>query len=254
MLPSHPDKSPVPSFEAQRRYWDERWRKHPAPNFFQSCRGAKLLELIGRLPLESPTILDYGCGTGWFAAELARIGHVVAVDLSEAAIEEAKRRYPGPLYLAANVFELTLPEEHFDLVVSQEVIAHVVDPSDYLNRITRMLKPRGYLALTTANKIVMNRLNDVRTPDAHIKRWMGWRDLRRLLVRDYEILEHTTIIPRGDRGFLRLVNSWKLHVLLKQFVDEDLIRRAKERLGWGYTIVVLARKREYRRAAEHESA
>jgi 2-polyprenyl-3-methyl-5-hydroxy-6-metoxy-1,4-benzoquinol methylase len=147
-----------PSFADQRDYWDDRWARTPRPNGYQLRRGAVILSLLRELRLTAPKILDYGCGTGWFTAELATIGSAVGVDLSEQAIAEARRRHPQTAFLAANLFELDLPERDFDVVVSQEVIAHVVDPRAYLGRISRMLKPGGYLVLTTANKIVMNRL------------------------------------------------------------------------------------------------
>lgn len=194
--------------------------------------------------MKEPRILDYGCGTGWFTAELARIGNAVGVDLSETAIGEARRRYPGPTFIANNVFELDLPENHFDVIVSQEVIAHVVDPPGYLARMTKMLKPSGYLLLTTANKIVMERLSEPRDSDAHIEKWLSPRDVRVLLRPSYEVLRQTTIIPRGDRGFLCLVNSPTLHAVLWRLFTDARVQRFKEWAGWGYTIVALARRRQ----------
>lgn len=238
--------APLPSFETQRQYWNERWTKHPAPNWFQTRRGEAVLRLIEGLTLENPKILDYGCGTGWFTAELARFGDAIGVDLSEVAIEEARRRYSGPTFLAANLFELSLPESAFDVVVSQEVIAHVADPHEYLGRITKMLKPGGYLVLTTANKIVMDRLSEPKGPEGHIELWLSPRGVRRMLAPSYELLSLTTIIPRGDRGFLRIVNSQLLHAVLWRLFTEARVQRFKEWAGWGYTIIALARKRATR--------
>jgi 2-polyprenyl-3-methyl-5-hydroxy-6-metoxy-1,4-benzoquinol methylase len=234
----------APTFPAQREYWDARWGRTPTPGPWSVRRGQVILSWLRALDLKEPRILDYGCGTGWFTAELARLGAAVGVDLSARAIEEARRRYPGPTFTAANLFDLDLAERHFDVIVSQEVIAHVVDPEEYVHRITRMLKPRGVLVLTTANKIVMDRLTHPPDSPAHIKRWLSWRQIRRLLSSRYRILQRTTIIPRGDRGFLRIANSAKLNRGLDRLLGHERVERLKERAGWGYTLLVLARLQE----------
>jgi 2-polyprenyl-3-methyl-5-hydroxy-6-metoxy-1,4-benzoquinol methylase len=230
----------LPSFKDQRGYWDERWSRTPSPNSWQIRRGETIVEWIRELGLENPTILDYGCGTGWFTAELAKIGAAVGIDLSEAAIAAARRRYPGPKFVAANLFELDAPRNTFDIAVSQEVIAHVTDQREYIERITRMLKPNGFLVLTTANKVVMDRLVHPPDPPTHIKRWTGWRQIQGLLEHRYRVLKRTTVIPRGDRGFLRIVNSAKLNAALELVFSPRQIERFKERAGWGYTLLVLA--------------
>jgi 2-polyprenyl-3-methyl-5-hydroxy-6-metoxy-1,4-benzoquinol methylase len=234
----------LPSLDAQREYWNDRWQKHPRPNYFQSRRAAAVLGLIDELGLKDPQILDYGCGIGFFTAELSKIAEAIGVDLSEGAIEEARRRYPETTFIAANLFELSMPERQFDLIVSQEVIAHVMDQADYVARIAKMLKPGGYLVLTTANPIVMNRLSEPPQPHGHIHQWLSLRDLRRLLVPSFEMLKHTTIMPRGDRGFLRIVNSSVLHAVLWRLFTGERVQRFKEWAGWGYTIIVVARLRQ----------
>jgi 2-polyprenyl-3-methyl-5-hydroxy-6-metoxy-1,4-benzoquinol methylase len=230
----------LPSFDDQREYWDERWSRTPTPNGWSIRRGETIIAWLRALELENPRILDYGCGTGWFTAELAKVGTAVGIDLSEAAIAAARRRYPGATFVAANLFELDAPQNTFDIVVSQEVIAHVTDQRDYIERITRMLKPNGFLVLTTANKVVMDRLVHPPDPPAHIKRWTGWREIQHLLQHRYRVLKRTTVVPRGNRGFLRIVNSAKLNVALELIFSPPQIERFKERAGWGYTLLVLA--------------
>src|SRR5262245_37827667 len=204
----------LPTFDAQRQYWDDRWGNTPVPGPWSVRRGETIIRWLDGLRLPNPSMLDYGCGTGWFTDELSKLGPAMGVDLSPAAIEMAQKRYPRPTFVAANLFELSLRYHQFDVIVSQEVIAHVVDPVEYIGRITSMLKPGGYLVLTTANKTVMDRLAHPPDSDAHIKRWLGLRDLRQLLHPDCQLLKHTTIIPRGDRGFLRVANSAKLNAAL----------------------------------------
>ena len=79
--------------------------------------------------------LDFGCGTGYGAALLARAGAIVdGVDNSPAAIEYATRNFgaPGVRFFVADLMK-PLPDvcapRSYDLVASSEVLEHVVDPS-----------------------------------------------------------------------------------------------------------------------------
>ena len=140
-----------PPLNVQKSYWNDRWdwsRTH-YPHDWAWRRGEKMLAYLRSLRLERPTILDLGCGTGWFANMLAELGPTTGIDLSREAIDQAVAQFPSVTFKAGNLFEMALPERHFDVVVSQEVIAHVADQSGYLERAARALKPGGYLIVTT---------------------------------------------------------------------------------------------------------
>jgi 2-polyprenyl-3-methyl-5-hydroxy-6-metoxy-1,4-benzoquinol methylase len=232
-----------PSLADQHRYWDARWDRTRSPNDWSLRRGEAILELIRPLPLERPTILDVGCGTGWFTGRLSRLGPTVGMDLSHTAIVLAKSQFPDVTFIAGNVFETQLPTAHFDLVVSQEVIAHVKDQSALLDCIAEAMKPGGYLVITTANKLVMNRVDFGPDPDAHIKQWLDIRTLKRLLRRRFDVLRTTSVLPMGDRGFLRIVNSAKINDIVSWVIPRRYLEAFKERAGLGYTLVALAQKK-----------
>ena len=232
-----------PSLADQHRYWDARWDRTRSPNDWSLRRGESILEIIRSLGLERPEILDVGCGTGWFTGRLSRLGPTVGMDLSQTAIVLAKSQFPDVMFIAGNVFETQLPPAHFDLVVSQEVIAHVKDQSALLDRIAEALKPGGYLVITTANKLVMNRVDFGPDPDAHIKQWLDIKTLKSLLRRRFDVLRTTSLLPIGDRGFLRIVNSAKINGVVSWVVPRRYLEAFKERAGLGYTLVVLAQKK-----------
>ncbi len=231
----------TPSVSEQREYWDERWNKNALPNGYQIGRGNEILSLIRSLNLTRPQILDYGCGTGWFTEQLSHLGIATGIDLSDAAIGWARRQYPHVNFMAGNLYETSLDRQRFDIVVSQEVVAHVEDQHDYLNHIVDALKPGGYLVITTANKFVIDRWEQERDPDAHIKKWLTMGGLKQLLRSRFEILRTGSKIVLGDKGILRIINSYKLNELLAGTIGRDHVERLKERLGLGYCLIVLAR-------------
>lgn len=234
----------VPTIEEQKEYWDTRWGKNANPNDWQLRRGETIIELIRSLPLNRPKILDFGCATGWFTEKLSQFGDVTGIDLSEHAISIAKTRYPHLNFIAGNVFEMSMEKESFDVVIAQEVVAHVEDQVRFIDILSGITKSKGYLVITSANKIVMDRVDSGPDPNKHIKKWLGMKDLKRIIRSHYRVLRATTIIPMGDRGFLRLVNSHKINTAIGWFISRKHIEALKERLGLGYSLVILSKKKD----------
>jgi 2-polyprenyl-3-methyl-5-hydroxy-6-metoxy-1,4-benzoquinol methylase len=195
------------------------------------------------LPLDHPNILDLGCGTGWFAEQLSHVGTVTGIDLSETAISLASAQFPQITFIAGNLFELPLSAETFDVVVSQEVIAHVPDQVALLDRISHVLKPGGYFVVTTVNKFVIERMYHPPDPPQHIKQWLDIRALKHLLRPRFRVLRTTTVLPMGHWGLLRLINSVKVNAALEWLIPEPYLETLKEWAGFGYTLIVLAQKR-----------
>jgi ubiquinone/menaquinone biosynthesis C-methylase UbiE len=95
-------------------------------------------------------ILDYGCGRGGQALDLAARGarHVTGFDISEAEVAEARE---GALsagvagqttFLVADAHATALPDAAFDLVVGSSILHHLeLEPA--LWEIRRILRPGG---------------------------------------------------------------------------------------------------------------
>jgi 2-polyprenyl-3-methyl-5-hydroxy-6-metoxy-1,4-benzoquinol methylase/uncharacterized protein YbaR (Trm112 family) len=103
---------------------------------------------------EKSRILDIGCGLGF---DLKRIGErlkgcaLFGIDVSEIAVKQAMRN-GTPAFLSVAFSEnLPYPENFFDLILSHEVLEHVVDPSSCLAEMERVLKENGRIAISTPN-------------------------------------------------------------------------------------------------------
>lgn len=73
--------------------------------------------------------------------------------------------------------------------------------------------------------------------------WLNTGELERLLRDRFSVLHSETIIPAGNRGILRLINSWRLNALIQKVVPEPYIVTLKEKVGLDKTLVVVAQKR-----------
>src|SRR2546427_12749055 len=86
-----------------------------------------IVRRVGALDVKS--VLDVGCGSGENLAALATLGRydLSGVDISPEGIELARERVPSARMLSVlNVQEQALPER-FDLVMSIQVVEHIVD-------------------------------------------------------------------------------------------------------------------------------
>ncbi len=111
----------------------------------------KLLDLLE--PNPKARLLDLGCNDGTLTKQYAkRVGTdaVYGIDLDPVALKAAKRR--GVRTRRADVGRrLPYPANHFDVVVTNQVIEHLFEPDRFVMEIFRILKPGGYAAVSTDN-------------------------------------------------------------------------------------------------------
>ncbi|MGQ9621266.1 MAG: class I SAM-dependent methyltransferase, partial [Bacteroidales bacterium] len=95
-------------------------------------------------------IADVGCGSAAILHYLKeKFGYcdVTGFDLNASNIEFA-RNFRGVKIENKDIYDL-VGNEKFDLIITTENIEHVSKPVDYIDQIKTLLKPGGYLLLTT---------------------------------------------------------------------------------------------------------
>lgn len=99
------------------------------------------------------TILDLGCGAGSNTLALFGDGpavQVVGLDIAHPSAVTFRRRAARPV-VVASAEHLPFPDGHFDLVVCNDVLEHMVDPDRMVEEVRRVLAPHGHLILSTPN-------------------------------------------------------------------------------------------------------
>src|SRR5207249_8676091 len=101
------------------------------------------------------TVLELGCGTGYFTRELARSGaDIVALDVSPELLEVARAicSARNVHYEIQNAYEMSYPDAVFDSVVGSSVLHHL-EIEAALREIYRVLKPGGTIHFTEPNML-----------------------------------------------------------------------------------------------------
>ncbi len=99
------------------------------------------------------TLLDMGCGVGFFsipAAKLLSRGKVYAVDLQEGMVDATMRRaresgISNIEGIAAPAADVPLPAASADVVLMSMVLHDIDEKAETLREIDRLLKPQGTL-------------------------------------------------------------------------------------------------------------
>ena len=100
------------------------------------------------------TSIELGCGTAYVSAWLARLGaRPVGVDLTPAQLDTARRCQERfglsfPL-IEANAEDVPLPDDSFDLAVSEYGACVWCDPERWIPEAARLLRPGGRLVFLT---------------------------------------------------------------------------------------------------------
>lgn len=95
-------------------------------------------------------ILDIGCGTGEFLNGMHKAGwSVFGLEPDEGARQLAHSNYQLQIDSPAKLFELS--ENSLDVITMWHVLEHVHRLDDYLNQISKILKPDGALFIAIPN-------------------------------------------------------------------------------------------------------
>jgi len=118
-------------------------------------RWARRVKMLSNHIRSGLTVLELGCGTGYFTRELARCGaDIVAVDVSPELLEIARAGCPAEnvRYEIQNACALSYRGAIFDSVVGSSVLHHL-EINEALREIYRVLKSGGTISFTEPNML-----------------------------------------------------------------------------------------------------
>lgn len=184
------DHAEVSKFEAlAARWWDPESEFKP----LHEINPLRLGYIQQRVALRGRDVLDVGCGGGILSESMALAGaRVTGIDMGEEPLRVAELH---TLETGVEVDYRQMPveqlaaeqAERFDVVTCMEMLEHVPDPSSIIRACATLVRPGGYLFLSTLN----------RNPKSYLFAIIGAEYVLNLL-------------PRGTHDFARFIRPSEL--------------------------------------------
>lgn len=111
-------------------------------------------EMLKFIPDSIHTMLDVGCGEGFFGQSCKntfKSVEVWGVELNRRVGEKADGKIDRVLIGNIEFDELDLPENYFDIIVFNDVLEHLQSPWNVLVKIKKYMKLNGYVAASIPN-------------------------------------------------------------------------------------------------------
>ena len=192
--------------------------------------------------LPSPSkVLDMGCGAGFLAHDLAKLGHeVVGIDLSEQSLAIAKKidTTKKIQYLQADVTKTPFETASFDAIFAMDLLEHLEDPAALIREASRLLKPGGFFFFHTFNRTFLSWLIVVKGVEWCIKNTPPQLHVHRLFIKPFDLRRIC-----DDQGLKVQVMKWMnikaksrpfFKMLITREVPEDLEFVFSNSLAVGY--------------------
>lgn len=257
-LPSTPDAELARRLDAEREFHNRKFgtaNEHGASQaIYELPRVAyRFFESAVRPRAAGARILEFGCGDSSYAVKLSQWGgQVTAIDISDEAIEQTRRRVVEAGYLdqtslrRMNAEALDFPDASFDLVVGRAILHHLDLEKSYA-AIARVLRPGGaaiFLEPLAHNPLInlYRRMTPhLRTEDEHP---LTMRDLRAARRHFDDVrLRYFTLLSMGALAAARAPRFFQPMLNGLDKADRALFRAIPAAGRWAWTAAMVMEKK-----------
>jgi len=210
----------------KRRFADTHRADYPAEVWFSLDRNVNALEMLADMPRGD--LLAIGAAF-WVDAELLTA-------LAPQSLVRADLVASEGIDVLLDGCALPFKDEAFDAVVCREVIEHVPDDRDLLWEIKRVLRPGGWLYISTPNAFNI-------LPDGvvHVRGYSPLNFLKALATYGFEVIKkrgtipniHRALVPLSQEGntevleeFKELAKMWNAHHEQSYYFGTELLALA----------------------------
>jgi len=151
----HPDEAAMPQYYESDDYISHSdVSKGLSNKLYRQVRGIMLRRkknlIQKKTRLIKGTLLDIGCGTGYFAGTMKKAGWLVTgIEINEKARNFAVSRFSLNVMSPEQIS--SLPSKSFDCITLWHVLEHFHNPFKYFSEISKLLKPGGLCLVALPN-------------------------------------------------------------------------------------------------------
>lgn len=127
-------------------------------------------------------VLDLGCGGGFMVEAFSRLGAKASgIDISQNSISYARTRWPHYNFYCEGLNDFRQRELTYDFVFSSEVLEHLPGPDEFMQTITAVTRPQGFVYISAPDAGHKSVPKDIRTwgdicPPEHLQ-WFNHQNL-----------------------------------------------------------------------------
>ncbi|PIZ94626.1 MAG: hypothetical protein COX81_03020 [Candidatus Magasanikbacteria bacterium CG_4_10_14_0_2_um_filter_37_12] len=118
-------------------------------DYFEQLRS----EMLPYIPIQAKTLLEIGCGTGNFGVAMKSRQEVTVwgIEMNPKATNQAETRLDK--VICGNAVEVIadVPDAKFDCIVCNDILEHLVDPADFLQKLKQKLTATGKIVISIPN-------------------------------------------------------------------------------------------------------
>ena len=190
-----------PYVAAPHRYWERRHQRygvrldgvgqiglgHEANERDYEAKWEHIEDLLDQFEVtETWSVIDAGCGIGWFTERLVERGHEThGVDFSQEAVSLARERTGDRATFEVSPLDSWTPHEEADLVLCIDVLFHIVDDSAWhkaLDGLADATRPGGLL-------VIQEHLENGASSEVPHVKWRAMSDYQKALP-GWELVDH----------------------------------------------------------------
>ena len=213
--------------------------------YISNIRFQKVREFLEQIPSKK-TLLDIGCANGFFVRYAREIGfQAYGLDASASAIEWGEKHFGLRGYLVTGQGLEDLPlhfPKKFQVITAFEVIEHLEEPLDFVQKIYEKLEEGGLFIFSTPNRKTTGRILGVKDervyfiggerdePPDHLSRFTGVSHKKLLEKAGFKILWQCTVPPLPGDLFRALGDELKIPNLTVKIDSEREINITGDKL------------------------
>lgn len=151
----HGEREKMENAVKSEKFWDRLSKNFDKQSKKYEQTYTKIIANTKRYLKRNDLVLDYACGTGLVANEIAGdVQKVQAIDISSKMIEAARKKsaelkIDNVDYTHLTLFDEKLPKGSFDVILANNVMHFIEDTHKLMQRINELLKPGGLIISAT---------------------------------------------------------------------------------------------------------
>tara|TARA_B110000467_G_scaffold44508_1_gene40789 strand:+ start:2131 stop:2859 length:729 start_codon:yes stop_codon:yes gene_type:complete len=233
--------------DEQKVFYNDYWSNQNPISSYKIQRINRIIDILindFKSIRKKARLLDFGCGNGAFVSFLNElVSEAHGFDLSDLSIENARIKYPTINYFCGDARNSNLSSNSYEIIISHEIIEHVIPPNLYINECHRLLSKDGYLVITTPNKYYFDRRKGGNYSNQPIENLLTIPKLVKLLNDKFSIEKiETLIMGKSDYGIYRVLHNNLILRLLSKLGLMKVYKTLLFKMKLGLNTIIIAKK------------